>query len=406
MILTTLALATLMVIPTANAQTVMCNPLRVETSCPPNSALSTDFAEDFKAPSKWFSAETFPERIKYGEEGLSVTLAQRYDNPAIKSNFYLMFGKLEVILKAAPGRGVVSSFYLQSDDLDEIDLEWIGSDNTEVQTNYFSKGNTTTYDRGEFHGVHEPQQTFHNYTIDWTNEALTWYLDGQVLRVLKNDSASGYPQTPMYVISGVWAGGDPDNAPGTIEWAGGLTDFTQAPFTMNVKKVVATDYSSGSEYSYSDKSGKWTSIVAKDGEVLGRLKQGAKEFDTSNEGPATDTYTHEESSTTQEQKESLSSYSSEEPEATEEQYYDDGISTSQTGIAYSSSGGSFYTRSLDNYTESKFFSSSSAPNITRNSSVQQSTSNAYSLKHAISLGYSVRAITMTFLLSVLVLCVI
>ncbi|KAH3673241.1 hypothetical protein WICPIJ_009860 [Wickerhamomyces pijperi] len=342
MFLSTLALATLLSLPATNAQTAVCNPLTSEVTCPADKALSSSFTEDFKTPSKWFAAETFPDRIAYGEDGLSVTLTKRYDNPAIKSNFYIMFGKLEVVMKAAPGRGVVSSFYLQSDDLDEIDLEWIGSDNTEVQTNYFSKGNTSTYDRGQFHGVYEPQQTFHNYTIDWTNEALTWYLDGQVLRVLRNDSASGYPQSPMYIMSGVWAGGDPDNAPGTIQWAGGLTDFTQAPFSMCVKKVIVTDYSTGTEYSYTDKTGKWSSIEAKNGAVMGRLERGAKEFSLLAEGLEVESYTDEASSSSAESSTSITE--SEQSQVNT----DSGIasSISRAGIAYSSTYSSISTRSL------------------------------------------------------------
>jgi hypothetical protein len=39
-------------------------------------------------------------------------------------------------MKAAPGAGIVSSFVMQSDDLDEIDWEWIGSDTAQVQSKF------------------------------------------------------------------------------------------------------------------------------------------------------------------------------------------------------------------------------------------------------------------------------
>lgn len=51
-----------------------------------------------------------------------------------------MFGRVDIQLKAAPGAGIVSSFVLQSDTLDEIDWEWLGADPDEVQSNYFGKG--------------------------------------------------------------------------------------------------------------------------------------------------------------------------------------------------------------------------------------------------------------------------
>jgi hypothetical protein len=42
-------------------------------------------------------------------------------------------------MKAAPGVGIVSSIVLQSDNLDEVDWEWIGGVDSRVQQNYFGK---------------------------------------------------------------------------------------------------------------------------------------------------------------------------------------------------------------------------------------------------------------------------
>lgn len=278
-ILTTLATAALTFSNLAQASTAACNPLTAATSCSPDKALATSFAEDFNTNSSWFNVVSTSDEVFYTDDGLKLTLAKRFDNPSLKSDFYIMYGKLEVIFKAAEGTGIVSSFYLQSDDLDEVDLEWLGGDDTQVQSNYFSKGNTSTYDRGAYHSVNSPQTTFHNYTIDWQMEQLVWYIDGVAVRTLKNDTSNGYPQSPMYVMMGIWAGGDPSNEPGTIEWAGGETDYSKAPFSMYVKRVVVSDYSSGSEYIYTDKTGSWTSIEAKGGSINGRFDKANDEFD-------------------------------------------------------------------------------------------------------------------------------
>lgn len=40
-------------------------------------------------------------------------------------------------MKAAPGAGIVSSFVMESDALDEIDWEWIGSDTARAQSKFF-----------------------------------------------------------------------------------------------------------------------------------------------------------------------------------------------------------------------------------------------------------------------------
>lgn len=280
-----------------SATSSSCNP--ISSSCPADTALATDISVDFTSSLDYFDEVSTESGISYGDDGLTMTLAKRYDNPAIKSTFYIMFGRIECLLKAASGKGIVSSFYLQSDDLDEIDIEWLGGDDTQFQSNFFSKGNTTTYDRGEYHTVDSaPQDDFHNYTIVWTDEELVWYFDGTPVRTLKNTTSSGYPQTPMYIKAGIWAGGDPSNEAGTIEWAGGETDYSDAPFKMYIKDLTVSDYSTGKEYSYGDKSGKWTSIEAKDGEVNGRSEKAAVAVDNeSTHASATATSSASSSST-------------------------------------------------------------------------------------------------------------
>lgn len=260
-----------------NAVKESCNPLK-ESDCPADTALGTTIQEDFSSKSKYFTSEGNPGNITYGDNGLEITLQKRFDNPSIESNFYIMYGKFEVFCKAAPGQGMVSSVFLQSDDLDELDIEWLGGDDTQVQSNFFSKGDTTTYDRGAFHGVYEPQTTIHNYTLDWSEDQTVWYIDGEVVRTLLSTDPQGYPQSPMKLYMGIWAGGDPSNPEGTIEWAGGLTDYTKAPYSMVISNITITDYSSGSEYTYSDTTGSGDSIKATKGSVNGRYQKAQQEF--------------------------------------------------------------------------------------------------------------------------------
>ena len=129
-----------------------------------------------------------------------------------------MFGHVEYVVQAAPGTGIVSSAVLQSDDLDEIDWEWLGGDDTQVQSNYFGKGQTTTYNRGEYHSASGNHDGFHTYTVDWTADQIVWQIDGTTVRVLTQADAAAnqYPQTPMMIKIGAWSGGDSSNAPGTI----------------------------------------------------------------------------------------------------------------------------------------------------------------------------------------------
>nr|POE48147.1 putative extracellular glycosidase [Quercus suber] len=252
--------------PTIQQTYTSCNP-STQSGCTPDTALGTSLNIDFTSLSDEFTAQGAP---TYGSDGASFTVAQSGDAPTLVSKWYIMFGKYEVVMKAAPGAGIVSSAVLQSDDLDEIDWEWLGSQSGQVQSNYFGKGQTTTYDRAAVHAVNNAQSDFHTYTIEWTAEQIVWSIDGTTVRVLSSSDASGqYPQTPMQLKLGAWSGGDPSNSPGTIQWAQGPTQYSQGPFTMVVKSLSVVDYSTGTAYTYGDQSGAWTSIESTGGTVNG-----------------------------------------------------------------------------------------------------------------------------------------
>lgn len=64
----------------------------------------------------------------------------------------------------------------------------------------------------------------------------------------------------MNVRIGIWAGGDPSNAEGTIQWAGGATDYSKTPFTMYIKDVTIVNYNPAESYTWSDQTGSYESI--------------------------------------------------------------------------------------------------------------------------------------------------
>ncbi|KAI2472927.1 glycoside hydrolase family 16 protein [Annulohypoxylon bovei var. microspora] len=225
-----------------------CDPTK--KTCPDDDALGTTVSIDFtKGANDLFKAADGT-TISYDSNGAVFTINKATDAPTITSTKYIFFGKVELVVEAAPGAGIVTSFVLQSDDLDEIDWEWIGSDTAQVQSDYFGKGDTSTYDRGGYHAVSKPQSNYDTYTIDWTKDYVHWSINGNLVRELKYaDAKSGtrFPQTPMQIKLGTWCGGGPDSPDGTAEWAGGRTDFTQAPFIAHYKTLTITDYSNGVE---------------------------------------------------------------------------------------------------------------------------------------------------------------
>ncbi|KAF2633956.1 glycoside hydrolase family 16 protein [Macroventuria anomochaeta] len=249
--------------------TTSCNP--TEKTCPDDTALSSStYTHDFTTSGADDDAWNITAgNVTYTSSGAEFTITKSGDAPTIQSKWYIFFGRVSFFLKAAPSTGIVSSAILESDDLDELDWEWLGGTDyvSKVQSNYFGKGNTTSYDRAAWAAASDTQTTTHNYTISWTSSETTWYVDEVAIRTLNYaDAVSGtnYPQTPMNIRIGIWAGGDSGNDEGTIEWAGGETTYSDGPFTMYLEKIEVVNDNPGSSYSYGDLTGDYTSIKVND----------------------------------------------------------------------------------------------------------------------------------------------
>ncbi|EED21531.1 conserved hypothetical protein [Talaromyces stipitatus ATCC 10500] len=258
-------IAALAAVPYTAAQTfTKCNPLN--TTCPPDPGLAnytfhTDFTTGDSAFDYW---NTTSGSVNSTQQGAAFVINKQGDSPTIQTDFYFFFGHVDVRMKVASGTGIISSIVFLSDDLDEIDWEGIGTYNYEIETNYFGKDNTTSYARATYPNVTTPCDEFHIYSIDWTHEQIQWFVDGDLKRTLAYEDAlngQNFPQTPMVLRLGIWAGGDPSAGEGTVEWAGGETDFSDAPFTMYVESVNITNYYPAESYTYGDTTGAYASIV-------------------------------------------------------------------------------------------------------------------------------------------------
>ncbi|KIW00184.1 uncharacterized protein PV09_08225 [Verruconis gallopava] len=250
-------------------------------SCPvdpaqKNPVLDANFGSGGTPPAGW-KQSACKGKATYDSNGVSLTVAESGDCPALETEDYFFFGMVEVKMKAAPGAGIVSSIVMESDALDEIDWEFIGGENYRVQSNYFGKGDTSSYDRMVYIPVSDPQNQAHTYAVNWTSSAITWFVDGAAVRTLLYADAQGgtrFPQTPMKLKVGIWAGGDPtNNAPGTVAWAmggqPGTTNYADGPFSMYVESVKIVNYSPADSYTYGDNSGTWQSIKVQGGSTGG-----------------------------------------------------------------------------------------------------------------------------------------
>ena len=268
-----LALLSAAIAPAVAQTTTDCDPLK-RTNCPVNLALG--MTNLFNFTDKPIDTETVWNitngKIDAGNGGVAFSIQAKKQAPTIKSNFYFFFGSTSVVMRASKGNGIVSSIMLLSDDRDEIDWEWLGGNNTHVQTNYFGKGNDEKHENSMWHPVQDPINLFHNYTVNWSKEQIQWLIDDKVIRTVAYGNSQGkgafYPQTPMALHIGNWDGGSSDSL-GTRQWAlqlkgdktDGTTDMSGSPFTQTVSQIrVADSHTNATTYEYGDTTGSWQSI--------------------------------------------------------------------------------------------------------------------------------------------------
>lgn len=124
--------------------TTSCNPLN-STACPDDSALGTTYngtwdSSDTELNTKLWNVTAGTDDIQFTDNGLELVISESGDSVTAESTFYIFWGQVEVMMKAAAGTGIISTFDLLSDDLDEIDLEIKGGNKTSVSSNWYGYG--------------------------------------------------------------------------------------------------------------------------------------------------------------------------------------------------------------------------------------------------------------------------
>lgn len=165
------------------------------------------------------------------DDALLLQMPNQSTGTVVSSTKYIWYGKISAKLKTSRGRGVITAFILFSDVKDEIDYEFVGYNLTSPQTNYYYEG-ITNYTNVKNSSSSDTFKNWHDYEIDWQEDKIDWYIDGDKVRTLeKKDTYNTtskeymYPQTPSRIQFSLWPGGAASNGIGTIEWAGGAVDW-------------------------------------------------------------------------------------------------------------------------------------------------------------------------------------
>lgn len=76
------------------------------------------------------------------QSSVLMTMAQGTVGTLLASASYVWYGKVSATMKSSRGAGVVTAFILLSDVKDEIDFEFVGTELTAAQSNFYFQGIT------------------------------------------------------------------------------------------------------------------------------------------------------------------------------------------------------------------------------------------------------------------------
>ena len=128
-----------------------------------------------------------------------------YSGGEFRSTDFYSYGRYEVCMKAIRNDGVVSSFFTytgpsDNNPWDEIDIEILGKDTTQVQFNYFTNG------QGNHEYMHDlgfdASEDFHTYAFEWHEDRIVWFVDG----VEVHSADADIPVTESKIMMNAWCG--------------------------------------------------------------------------------------------------------------------------------------------------------------------------------------------------------
>lgn len=161
-----------------------------------------------------------------------------YTSGSLVTRLSFVYGRFEVVMRAAKGAGAISALFLhRSNPHQEIDLEFLGNETSQLQINVFfnpglsgaplnwgNRGTPTKIDLG-----FDAAEDFHRYSIEWGKKRIRWYVDDRLIHSRDALEPTPIPYLPMQFFVNLWA-------PKPVELAGQL-EPENLPVHADVKSV-------------------------------------------------------------------------------------------------------------------------------------------------------------------------
>lgn len=196
--------------------------------------------------------ETFPgnlavfahDSITYDHRGANIRISEEvsshrlYQSGALASKQFFNHGRFEAEIRAAPGDGLVTGFFLHRDaPRQEIDVELAGNDPRRMLVNvYFNPGDDGAAIGFGYRGTpchidlgFDSTLDFHLYAIDWHPGRIIWSVDGMTVHERVGWDPTPLPHLPMRLHANLWA-------PRSVKLAGRVNKAT-LPSTATFRNI-------------------------------------------------------------------------------------------------------------------------------------------------------------------------
>lgn len=174
------------------------------------------------------------QNVHQTDKYLNLHLTQSTGGTRISLRDTLQYGRVDARFRIASGTNVVSSFILMAENQDEIDFEFVQNTNNKtntIQTNYFYRGIPIFNKNARFYRSKNPlTDAYHTYSINWSPDKYEWLFDDILLRTLKRNETTNYPDSPSKIQFGIW------NA-NVSSWAGPGIDWSKEPFILSIESI-------------------------------------------------------------------------------------------------------------------------------------------------------------------------
>lgn len=136
-----------------------------------------------------------------------------YTAGALSTPQTFLYGRFEVVVRPAAAPGVVTGVFLhRNSPRQEIDIELLGRDPNRLLTNvYFNPGDAGARLDYGFRGTpvlvdlgFDASLDFHSYAIDWSPDAIRWFVDGECVHERFDWDPTPVPHLPMQFHINIW----------------------------------------------------------------------------------------------------------------------------------------------------------------------------------------------------------